>query len=170
VGTEGVVHVDAIVADLVRAMDGPALTARDTAIFRKGRGAGDAAQNHLQLVLVASWLLHDPWFAGRRPAADRLLPLFSNVLAALAAVVPARLCVSDADRREELVRICLRECAVLPAGETAAAAADRLSALNSVERARVAAEARKAEERAERIREAMKKKEAEEAAARYGRE
>ena len=59
---------------------------------------------------------------------------------------------------------------ICPAGELGDEAADRLSALNSVERKRVAADAKKAEERARRIREAMKKKEAEEAAARYGRE
>jgi hypothetical protein len=169
-GGTGVVHVDAIVGDLVRYMGGPTLTAQDTGVFRQGRGADAAARNHLRVVLVASWLLNDPWFAGRRVAADRVVHLLAASLAGVSKVVPASTFVTDPDRREELVRLCLRDLDVCPAGEEIDEAADRLSALNSVERQRVAAEAKKAEERAERIREAMKKKEAEEAAARYGRE
>jgi len=164
----GVVHVDAIVADLVRFMGGPVLTAQDTTVFRQGRGTDDL--NHLQLVLVASWLLHDPWFEDQRLLADRVPALLAVSLAGLAAVVAAAEFVTDPDRREELVRHCLKALEVRPAGENADEAADRLTALDSVERQRVAAEARKAEARAQRIREAMKKKAAEEAAARYGRE
>jgi len=164
----GAVHVDAIVADLVRFMGGPVLTAQDTKIFREGRGK--APENHLQVVLIASWLLHDPWFANQRALADRVPGLLVNGLADVSAVVPATQFVTDPDRREELVRICLAGLELRPAGESPNEAADRLSALDSVERQRVAAEARKAEERAQRVREAMKKKEAEEAAARYGRE
>jgi hypothetical protein len=166
----GVVHVDAVVADLVRFMGGPLLTAADTKVFRQGRGAGAASINHLKLVLIASWLLHDPWFAGRHTLAGDLPGLLATALAKLAAVVEASMFVTDPDRREELVRLCLRELGVRPEGETAEEAADRLTALDSVQRQKVAAEAKKAEERARRIREAMKKKEAEEAAARYGRE
>jgi hypothetical protein len=166
----GTVHVDAIVADLVRFMGGPMLSAQDTAVFRRGRGREAQARNHLQVVLVASWLLHDPWFADRRLLADRVVGLLAASLAPVSAIVPASLFVTDPDRREELVRLCLRDLEVCPAGERLEEAADRLSSLNSVERRRVAAEAKKAEERAARIREAMKKKAAEEAAARYGRE
>jgi hypothetical protein len=169
-GGTGLIHVDAVVSDLMRFMGGPMLTAQDTAVFRKGRGQVAAARNHLQIVLVASWLLHDPWFADQRPLSDRLLELFANGLTAVAAVVPAVQFVTDPDRREELVRLCLRGLGITPAGESPEEAADRLTALDSVERRRVAAAAKEAEERAARIREAMKKKEAEEAAARYGRE
>lgn len=167
---EGVVHVDAIVSDLVRFTGGAPLTAQDTGVFRKGKGRGAAATNHLKVVLVAAWLLNDPWFANRRLPADRLLELLATTLAGVAAVVPAAAFVTDPDRREELVRLCLEDLDLRPSGESADEAADRLTSLNSVERKKVAAEAKKAEERARRIREAMKKKEAEEAAARYGRE
>jgi hypothetical protein len=166
----GVVHVDAIVADLVRFMGGAILSFQDTAVFRRGRGRGDTPRNHLQVVLVASWLLHDRWFADRRTIADRVLDLLASALADVSGVVPAADFVSDPDRREELVRLCLKHLGIRPADEGEAEAADRLNALDSVERSRVAAAAREAEERANRIREAMKKKEAEEAAARYGRE
>ncbi len=166
----GVVHVDAVVADLARFMGGPMLTAQDTKVFRQGRGKPATAANHLQVVLVASWLLYDPWFADRRSLADHLLGLLATTLARVAAVVPASLCVTDPDRREELVRLCLKDLGLRSAGEGADEAADRLSALDSVQRHRVAAEARKAEEHARKVREAMQKKEAVEAAARYGRE
>jgi hypothetical protein len=166
----GVVHVDAIVADLMEYMGGPVLTAQDTSIFRQGRGHGAAAINHLKVVLIASWLLHDPWFAGRHTLAGELPTLLATTLAQVAAVVDAGMFVTDPDRREELVRLCLRDLGLRPDSESAEEAADRLTALDSVQRQKVAAEAKKAEERARRVREAMKKKEAEEAAARYGRE
>jgi len=166
----GLVHVDAIVADLEQFMGGPVLTAQDTRVFRQGRGEGAVAINHLKVVLIASWLLHDPWFAGRHTLAGDLPALLATTLAKVAAVVDAGMFVTDPDRREELVRLCLRDLGLRPDGESAEEAADRLTALDSVQRQKVAAEAKKAEERARRVREAMKKKEAEEAAARYGRE
>src|SRR5262249_40168885 len=101
----GAVHVDAIVADLVRVMGGQVLTAQDTGVFRQGRG--NAPENRLQVILIAAWLLDDPWFAGQRQLADRVPGLLVNSLSAVAAVVPAAQFVTDPDRREELVRLCL---------------------------------------------------------------
>ena len=83
---------------------------------------------------------------------------------------PAPQLVSDPDRREELARLCLRALGLLPAGETAAQAQDRLTTLSTAERQRVIREAREAERRAQKIREAMVKKAAEEAAAKYMRD
>jgi uncharacterized metal-binding protein len=85
-------------------------------------------------------------------------------------LVRAELFVRDADRREELARLVFRCTGVVPAGETAEQAADRLSTLDSATRTRVEAEARAAEERAREVREALKRKRAEEAAARASRE
>ena len=56
------------------------------------------------------------------------------------------------------------------AGESVAAAADRLSALNTAERRRVAEAAAEAERRAREVRAELARKAAEEAAATYGRE
>ena len=88
----------------------------------------------------------------------------------LAEVAQAGQLVADADRREELARLCLKSLGLRPAGESVAQAEDRLSTLDSVERSRVIREARAAEERARKIREEMARKAAEEAAAVYGRE
>jgi hypothetical protein len=63
-----------------------------------------------------------------------------------------------------------RRADVVPAGETAEQAADRLSTLDSQTRNRVEAEARAAEVRASEVRAALKRKRAEEAAARASRE
>lgn len=175
VGNQGIVHVDAVVCDVVRHMGGEMLAARETDVLRSGLGR--EKRNHLQVALVAAWLLHDPWFADRRHLAGAVLPLVAGRLVEFAGVVPAHDCVGDADRREELVRLCLTSLGVQPGAEHPAESADRLASLDSVQRLRVIEEFRaaeltkkKEEERARKIKEAMAKKEAEEAAARYGRE
>ena len=129
------VQLDAVVADLFRDRATRRLTADELARFRAG-----APARHLELVLIASWLLHDDAFAGA--PAEALLALLDGRLAALAAVVVPRLFVEDAERREELVRTCLAALALLPDGEAAAAAEDRLAVLDSVRRKALLQEAR----------------------------
>lgn len=165
---QGTVHADAVAADVITFMGGSLPAVADTKMLRRGRGTAPA--NHLKVSLVACWLLADQWFEGRRPCADAVLDLLVTRLAPLADVVPAADFVSDPDRREELVRVCLSAFGLRPSGEGVAEATDRLTALDSVERAKVVREAKRTEARARAIREAMAKKEAEEAAARYGRE
>jgi len=166
-GAVGKVVVPAVVADLLRDLAGAPLTAAQVAGF----DAKDPwrQRNRLSLILVACWLLHDPWF--RQPAlAEPVLRLLTSELAGLAETTSADKCVSDPDRREELARLALQHLGLRPAGETEAQAADRLSTLDTVERDRVQRAARQAEERAQAIRDAMAKKAAEEAAAQYSRE
>ncbi len=137
---DGAIRVDAIVADLFRARADRPLAAAEVARFRFTK----AARRHLSVVAVASWLLYDPAFQGV-PAA-RLLPLLAERLAPLAELVAARAFVEDAERREELVRICLAALGILPAGATAADAEDRLAALDSVRREALLRDARAREE------------------------
>jgi hypothetical protein len=127
-------------------------------------------RNHLQLVLIASWLLHDIWFRSRGRFAGAAYELLSTGLKEVAALVDSQKFVSDPDRREELARLCLKGLGLRPAGESVAQAQDRLTTLDSAERVRVVKAAREAEERARLIREEMARKAAEEAAANYGRE
>jgi hypothetical protein len=129
------VRVDAVVADLFRDRATRRLGTDEVARFARG-----AAPRHLELVLVASWLLHDPAFAGA--PADALLALLRNRLAELAAAVVPRLFVEDAERREELVRTCLAALGRVPDGETAAQAEDRLAVLDSVRRKSLLRDAR----------------------------
>lgn len=164
IGKTGVVHVDAVVADLLRDL-GMASIARDRLeMFKTDQ------RNWLQVVLVASWLFHDEWFAQDKQYADLVYTCLVDGLKDIAGVVQAPHFVADPDRREELVRTCLSGLGLRPAGESVAQAEDRLETLSSIDRQRVINAARVAEQRAQAIREAMTRQAAEEAAAKYTRE
>jgi hypothetical protein len=165
---KGDVVVAAVVFDLLREMGGAPLTSQQLEPFTFQRG-DTRRERVLRVVLIAAWLLYDPWFRSRNGFASAAYQFLTRGLDEIAAIVPPQAFVADADRREELSRLCLNALGLRPAGESDAQAEDRLSTLNSVERARVVREAR-AEERARQIREEMARKAAEEAAAVYGRE
>jgi len=122
-----------------------------------------------RLVLIATWLVRDPWLMENCDP-NKVSVLLSNGLIEMAEVVLPESTITDPDRREELVRVCLRELGIRPSGETRQQALDRLNTLDSAERVRVIKKTRAAEARAREIREAMAKKAAEEAAARYSPE
>lgn len=167
---DGTVHVDAVVGDLMRMMNGPDLCDGDR---RKLIGQGkDDDPGRLGLVLIGAWLLADPWFVANGPSlAPKILKLLCHhQFAKLPTVVTAPDCVADADRREEFVRLCLRELDLRPHGESEAEAADRLASLDSVAQRAVALEAHKAARRAEHLRRKMAEKKAREAAVVFGRE
>lgn len=88
----------------------------------------------------------------------------------LAALVSADVFVTDPDRREELVRLCLAALGLRPEAESEAQALDRLTTLSSVKREKVIRATKEHLERARQLREAMRRKEAEEAAAKATRE
>lgn len=136
------VRVDAVVADLFRDRASRPLAAPEVATFVPT--AVTAHQRHLELVLIATWVLHDPVFGGA--SAESLLALLQTRLAALSTTAVPRLFVEDAERREELVRTCFQELGQIPEGETRAFAEDRLAVLDSVRRKQVLAEARTREE------------------------
>jgi hypothetical protein len=155
----------ALVCDHWRAMGLAIPTAAQRTTF-----ANSTAQSCAMLAVVL-WLLRDDWFVSRPSLAEATWKFFlSKPLAELAALVRAETIVSDPDRREELVRLCLKELGLRPEGESEAQATDRLTTLDSVERDRVIRQTRKAEARTRKVREAMAKKAAEEAAARYSPE
>jgi hypothetical protein len=166
---KGDVVVAAVVFDLLRELGGAPLTPQQLEPFTLQRG--DARRERvLRAVLIAAWLLYDVWFRSRNRFAAPAYEFLARGLDEVAAIVQPQAFINDADRREELARLCLHALGLRPAGETAAQAEDRLVTLNSVQRARVVREARAAEERARAIREEMARKAAEEAAAVYGRE
>lgn len=162
----GGVQVAAVVSDVLRDLGSPRhLTAAEAQRLEKARAAD---RNLLRLTLVTAWLCHAlRELPGLAEAARTLL---LGGLEPLAEVVAADLFVTDPDRREELVRLVLDALALLPAGETQAQAADRLTALSSVERARVHADTRRQRERARDLRERMAAERARAAAARYSSE
>jgi hypothetical protein len=124
-----------------------------------------------RLVSIVLWLLRDDWFLARPQLVEATWKfLQSDSLTQLAKLVRAEAIINDPDRREELVRLCLKGLGLCPEGESVEYAADRLTTLDSVERERVIRKTRKAEARAREIREAMARKRAEEAASRYSPE
>ena len=161
IGGSGIVSVEAVVADLVRGLEGENLLRPRTDALRSKRAK---ERNWLRLVLIASWMLHDPWF-GEQHLGEAALGFLAHELKALARLVDAEAFVTDPDRREELARHGLRHLGFRPKGETEAQAQDRLATLDSVERARVVRETKAAEERARKIREAMRRKRERELAA-----
>ncbi len=140
------VRIEAVIADLFRARATRPLEPAEVADFR----FMPAGRRHLQLLLVASWLLHDESL-GRLPV-EPLLALFRDRLRPLAELVMARLFVEDAERREELVRTCLAALAIAPAGELPAVSEDRLTTLDSVRREGLLDETKQREEKRQRAR------------------
>ena len=115
------------------------------------------------------WLLHDEWFLNRKELAAKSWEwLASDSLRQLAEITRPHTVISDPDRREELVRLCLQSNGLRPAGESEIQATDRLNTLDSVRRRQLLQETAAAERRAREIREAMAQKKAMESASRYG--
>ena len=168
IGSTGLVSVPAVVSDLLQDLGGQPLSAQQIAPFQSQDAKRD--RNRLSLTLIGCWLLHDEWFIKQNRFANPARQFFTAGLAELSAVTPAQKFVSDPDRREELVRLGLKDLGLRPQGETVAQAQDRLTTLSSVERQRVVRAARQAEERARAIREALVRKAAQEGADKYSRE
>lgn len=167
IGHSGQVFVPAVVNDLLaRIVQRQTPEALDR--FR-GKDTG-ADRNHLQLVLILTWLLADEWFAEACLGAGEVLDLLDETARELAASTSAKKFITDPDRREELARTGLARLGYRPAGETEAQATDRLSALSVSERNRLLKASQAAEARARKIREQLIKKQAEASADKWTRE
>lgn len=154
----------AIVCDHMRAMS-PDQPPELSPALSDIRGSKPAV---LELLAIICWMLHDDWFLQRPDLTPKMWKLLGSAsLKALVELVKPVAFIHDADRREELARWCLKSLALVPRGETLAHAADRLTALDSVERHRVLKATAAAERRAREVREAMARKKAQESASRY---
>ena len=162
-GPPAEVETPAVVHDLLLLLGIEVVPAR-LEPFAKGNPAA------LGVTLLLCWLLADPWFRARTPAADAVLDLLEREAAELARHGRAERYFADAERREELARLALARLGLRPAGESAEQATDRLTSLSSRERARVLQAARAAEERARKIRAALARKAAAESADKWTRE
>jgi hypothetical protein len=167
-GQEGGVHVAAVVADLLEDLGAlEPLTDAEAAPWEHGRAQD---RNRLRLTLVACWLCRDARLLAARRHAAAVRRWLASRLQGMAELVAADLFVSDPDRREELARSLCAALGVVPEGETAEQASDRLKSLSSVERAKVIRETRAQQERARKLREKMEAEKARAAAARYSSE
>ncbi len=166
IGAQGVAPVDAVVADLFDLLGLDAPDSLDD--FGINRPVQD--RRRLQITLLLSWLFADQTLQAYAKNAALLLKILQQVPAELARYTTVEQLISDSDRREELARLTLSRMQLLPLGETATQAQDRLNVLSSSERERLIEASRAAEERARLLREAMARRAAEEAADKMGRE
>lgn len=166
IGNKGQVVVPALVADLLR-RHGLSPDAAQLTRFAPTNAASE--RNSRMLTQLLCWLLSAEELRGKY-AQTQLLALLFDEANALAAELPARDFVDQAERREELARLALRSAGLRPAGESENVAADRWLGVSTRERVRLAAASRAAEERARQIREALARKAAEESADKWSRE
>lgn len=118
---------------------------------------------------VATWLIHDSTFLSRPDLIESGWKWLSGEsLRLLSEIIRPENLLTDPDRREELVRVCLEAHSLFPFGESLAQSRDRLNTLDSVERKRILQATAEAERRAREVREAMARKQALESASRYG--
>lgn len=170
-GPESVRRVIALIADHFRDHAQASFPKSLEPLFRQlAKAPSDhTSERYLQMLAIVTWILHAPYFLNRADLIERSVSLvMDNHLRQLAILVNPRQLVADPDRREELVRFCLDRLGLIPHGESATQAADRLTSLNSLERQRILQETVEAEKRAREVREAMAKRQALESASRYG--
>ncbi len=128
-----------------------------------------AAVRYWGVLSIATWLIHDSTFLSRPDLIESGWKWLSGEsLRLLSELVRPEKLLTDPDRREELVRVCLEAHALMPFGESIAQSRDRLNTLDSVERQRILQATAEAERRAREVREAMARKQALESASRYG--
>lgn len=143
------VRLHAVVADLFRDRATRPATSDELAPF-VAAPTDKSTKRHQLVVLVATWLLYDDAFYGAD--ASRLASLLRVRLSELSRLVLPRALVEDAERREELVRVCLDALRMAPFGEAPADAEDRLATLDSVRHASLLRAAKEREAARERER------------------
>ncbi|MBU6238381.1 MAG: hypothetical protein KGQ51_11170 [Planctomycetes bacterium] len=161
--------VIALLTDFFRRFDDHPMRIDDPFIAKLGSTKFTANhQRHLGLLSLAVWLFYDPWFSDRKEFAVSMWNLLTgDNFQSISGLLKPRTVLSNPDRREELVRVCLSGLDLRPAGESIPQATDRLMSLNSIERERILKETAAAEKRAREVREAMARIKAQESVSRY---
>jgi hypothetical protein len=162
-GAAGEIYTSALLNDVYRKISGNLVAAHPVKVNCQKK-----AIKELELIQIVCWLLSHPSFEA---ISCKWIPKFIDKnLSELAPLVKKESWISDEERAEELSRLVLLACGVIPAGETKAEAQDRLDSVNTVKRLKVIEESKAAMERAKAIRKKMAEKKAREAANVYGRE
>jgi len=167
IAEHGEIVLPALVGDLLR-MHGWQPSPDDLTPFVGGPARTE--RNRLALTSIAVWLLADASFIAAQASSAALLDVLHQLVGEMAGLTAADGFVIDAERREELVRAVLARLGMLPLGETAAQAADRLAAISAVQRRALLAASRAAEKRAREVREALERQLAAESADKWTRE
>lgn len=169
---EDSVSLSALVADLIRDLRAQPL-AEINLVWESEQSAAfdDAQAQNLRLLrLIACWLLRDEVFAQYPDLHVPMQALLEKGLLRFVDLFAAARVVDDAERCEEFARYCLQQLDLAPEGESVHEAADKLTALDSLEQQRIMQETQAAYERARHVREALEVLAREEAAAKVSRE
>lgn len=126
--------------------------------------------NHWRTISISTWLLSHPNFINCPFLEDKIYAFWFEALAEAALYVKFEDWISDEERAEEMVRLLLYTCEILPEGESYEEATDKLASMSSADRQKVLRESYEAHERIMRIKREMAEKKAREAANTYGRE
>jgi hypothetical protein len=166
--TVGKTSVIAVVSDLIYDMTGIFPGTDDLRDFELIYEKNNV--NLLSIILIACHLFHDVWFLKHPEIAKNMVTFLKHGLTELSKIVNFKDFITDDERREELVRLCLHHSGVIPEGENKNTAFDRLTTLDSIERMKVIEETKKSYKRIMEIRQAIAEKEAIEAASKMTRE
>lgn len=126
--------------------------------------------NHWRSIHIAVWLLSHSDFTNTPHIENQLFSFWFEELRKASVYVKYRDWITDDERAEEMVRLLLDCCKIIPYGENYDEAADKLSSINSADRHKVLKESYEAHERIMNIKREMAEKKAREAANTYGRE
>lgn len=126
--------------------------------------------NHWRAIHISIWLLSHQNFINSAFIEDKLYNFWFEELSEASLYVKFKEWISDDERAEEMVRLLLHCCEIIPDGENQDEAADKLSSLSSADRQKVLKQSYEAHERIMNIKREMAEKKAREAANTYGRE
>lgn len=161
-------HTEVLLKDMYRKVHGD-FSAQD-AVLPTLVNLWQYDENQLISMQVGCWLFHHSFFSGKPSWVIGIDDFLNDDLQALSPYVQAREWVEDEDRAEEFIRLILNRCGVIPAGETALEASDRLEALDTLKRQAVLRGSQASYDRIREIRRKMAEQKAREAANVYGRE
>lgn len=126
--------------------------------------------NHWRTIHISIWLLSHRNFINSAFIEEKLFNFWFEELSEASQYVKFKEWISDDERAEEMVRLLLHCCEIIPDGENYDEAADKLCSLSSADRQKVLKQSYEANERIMNIKREMAEKKAREAANTYGRE
>ncbi len=162
------IHTGALCHDLMWSLQEESYVTREIAPFSLPKAKKKTP--FLKTIQVCCWLFSFPWFRGKDDLLYPIRQFLTSGLQEIAAHVSADLLLEDRERSEELCRMALFACDLVPAGETTAQAMERLETVSTMKRKELLQATAKAHKRAMEIKRAMAEKAAREAANVYGRE
>lgn len=128
------------------------------------------SESHWHAIHISTWLLQHEDFIDNPSIENKLNDFWFEELLHASAYVKFNEWISDDERAEEMIRLLLYSCEIIPYGENTNEAADKLSSISSADRQQVLKKSYEAHERIMAIKREMEEKKAREAANTYGRE